>query len=189
MPSWITKLVLPAMSVIILMLCACSSSNNNATASNSSSNKSSTNSTNIATQSNTAANQPAASGKQLSDCDYGNQVLKALTAIGGGTAAGASTDKSSIAAIVSGANSSLTSLKNITPPNDFKQFHADFVKAVQDVVTQMQDAQKSVDAGDPAKATTTLTSAETNFEKQADSLQAKYPALSKRLDACPSGTP
>lgn len=169
--------------LLVLAVTACSSSNKSSSNSGSSNNSGS---------SSSGSSNQAASGKKLSACDYAGQVFNALATFGFNdiSASGdASATKSTVTSIVDSAKQSLSDLKAITPPDDFKQFHADFVSAIQNVVNQLQDAQKSVDAGDSTKALATLGTATSSFSDQAEKLQQKYSGLTQKLDACASPTP
>jgi hypothetical protein len=169
--------VLPAL--FVLAFTACSSSNNKSSSNNSGS-------------SNANTSSQASAGKKLSACDYAGQVVKAFSTLGAAALTSPSGDanaaKNTVNSVVGGTKQALSDLQSITPPDDFKQFHADFVAAIQDVVNQLQDAQKSLDAGDPTKALSSLSTSLSGFTDKADQLQKKYPSQTKKLDACPSAT-
>src|SRR5262249_45522438 len=142
--------------------------------------------------SNANTSSQASSGKKLSACDYAGQVVKAFSTLASASLSSAPTDvnsaKSTVNSVVDRTKQALSNLQGIKPPDDFKQFHADFVAAIQDVVNQLQDAQKSLDAGDLPKALSALNTDLSGFTDKADQLQKKYPSQTKKLDACPSAT-
>jgi hypothetical protein len=190
------RLLLPMLAVSVLLLAACGSKSS--TSASSTTVPISTVPATVARSTSAAAGapataaatrQPAAAGRPLSDCDYASQFAKAFAGLGNAEAAASPANRNAIAPLVSSATQALRNLQSITPPPAFAQFHTDFKAAFQDVVTQLQRAQTSLDAGDAASAQTAAATAQDTFSKQVDTLQQKYASLTARLDACPTPTP
>jgi len=90
--------------------------------------------------------------------------------------------------IVTGLNQSVASLQKVTPPSDFKAFNASIITAFQNTTKQVTDAKTALAAGDISKADA-LFSGSGTFGDEFSNIDKQYPALSARLDACPSPTP
>ena len=161
--------------------------------------------------SNTAASGSAVStgqksgsgGAALSDCAYRDKLSEAFLPIlgsafdlatistpgpsGSGGASVAELNKL-LDTLVSGLNQSAAAMQKVTPPSDFKALHASFISAVKSSAAQAADLKKSVAGGDTSKVEAFF-SDPAGFGAEFDKLQTQYPALSARLDACPSATP
>jgi hypothetical protein len=172
---------------LLVLLVACSSSNNNNAKSNgNAASNSNGKATQVSSQGTVASGASVASGKKLTDCEYAKQFLNAFSALNLSSAGGSAGGAGVVATVVAKTNQAVTDVKGLNPPDDLKQFHTDFVQVLDSVLTKMQGAQKTLDAGDPSGALTALNGASSDFLDQIDKLEQKYPAEIKRLNACPT---
>lgn len=93
--------------------------------------------------------------------------------------------KKAVDTLLTAATASNNALKKVTPPNDFKAYHADLVKQFDAMIQQLKDAQKAVAAGDTSKAQSLL-SGNSIFDDPNQALATKYAPLTERLNACPN---
>ncbi len=176
---------------VLLLAAACSNGGNN-----------NSNSSNNAQPAASVA--ATASGAPLSDCDYSKKILESFVPIQaaalqqetlgtpapGGTAADANANlNKTLDAVSSGLNQAQAIMQKITPPADFKEFHASFITAIQVTGKQVSDAKTAFTAGDLSKAEALFSSAPDSFGSEFDKLQQQYPALTARIDACTTATP
>jgi hypothetical protein len=156
------------------------------------------------TRSGPAATPVATADPKSPDCQYASRLVEAyspflvsvFSLLGqaleatpgpGGTPGPLSNDqaKKIIDDLAKSVDLSTTALKKITPPNDFKQYHADVVKAFDTFKQELADAQKAVAKGDVSKANDLLAGS-SDLESPMQAVDKKYPELTARLNACPS---
>ncbi len=180
---WLTLIPL----ALLALAAACSSGNNNSSGNSNS----------------RASGSAVSTGATLSDCTYRDKVLAAFDSIqsalsgpqafvtAGPTGVDAAT-KANVSkvldSIITGLNQSVASLQKVTPPSDFKAFNASVITAFQNTTKQVTDAKTALAAGDISKADA-LFSGSGTFGDEFSNIDKQYPALSARLDACPSPTP
>src|SRR5262249_54046999 len=141
-----------------------------------------------------AATQAGAASSSSSDCAYAAQLKKVVdnfgnasqkTSVSPGSVTSLADVGKLVDPLITASNNAVSDLKKITPPNDFKQFHADLITAFQGISNNFQDAKKAVTSGNLQQATDALSKGEANTEDSLGNLDKKYPDLSKRIDACP----
>lgn len=182
-------MVLPVL--LMLFAGACSSSNNNSKA----------NANNAPASGASNSQQTNSGGGSSGDCAYASKIFAAflpLTNVSFDTLAAATPGNVADAkaavnkvldSVLAPLNQSLSTLKNTTPPSDFKAFHTSFVSSIQQSIDQLNSAKSAATAGDLTKASTVLTQTGDSFGSSFDKLQQQYPQLTARLDKCPTPKP